>query len=734
MGPLRVGSVRIVTARRAGVRRRRGSDGLRIASWSCALAAASSVASCGPEVTARHQTYAAIVAQEDARGTRGLETIQEALADPDPWIRAVAVRSLGRLEDPERVPRIAEVLADPDPEVRAAAAVALGQSVFGQAASPGIPHLESLAETEADAAVLGALATTAGRVSPAGAAERMALAAVLSRTAESLGTGEGDPDLAGRLGLARGLEAFARQNRLDPETADRVARLAETLTTTDGRDGWDPRAARIRALATATLDQVGHLDGEALTGAASDPDASVRRVALVAVGRSGNLFQGLVPSALEDSDARVRIAALAAYDRWLRPSRGCGPILARLHDADSRVATVAADHLASPCPDAAGQRAALDSLVAVGLDASTGAGESEGAPPEEVIRAAEQDWHRSAHALVALAAVAPEVARTRLDEYRDHPSPFARAWAARAAARAADVETLDSLARDPDSNVRTAVLAGLGPLGRAGDQPLFREQLDANDPQLVMTAAGLLDGGDTANVQRAAQALARFTELRRETARDVRMALVDFLGSARAADPGALDPYLSDFDPVVAEAAGAHIARATGAAPEATPEPLPPLPVPDAERLAHLERSDVVLTMARGGTIVIRLRPDLAATNAHRFARLAEEGHFDGLTFHRVVPNFVIQGGSPGANEYAGDGPYTRDEVGSHGHWRGTVGLSTRGRDTGDGQIFVNLVDNPRLDFNYTIFGEVVEGMDVVDRVMEGDVILEARLVRAGRR
>jgi len=129
------------------------------------------------------------------------------------------------------------------------------------------------------------------------------------------------------------------------------------------------------------------------------------------------------------------------------------------------------------------------------------------------------------------------------------------------------------------------------------------------------------------------------------------------------------------------------------------------------------------------GEIVIALRPDLAATNADRFARLARDGYFDGLTFHRVVPNFVIQGGSPHANEYAGDGPYSRDEISDHPHWRGTVGLSTRGRDTGDAQIFINLVDNVRLDFNYTVLGQVVEGMEIVDAVREGTVIERADVV-----
>jgi cyclophilin family peptidyl-prolyl cis-trans isomerase len=74
----------------------------------------------------------------------------------------------------------------------------------------------------------------------------------------------------------------------------------------------------------------------------------------------------------------------------------------------------------------------------------------------------------------------------------------------------------------------------------------------------------------------------------------------------------------------------------------------------------------------------------------------------------------------------SGDGPYTRDEIGLQPNWRGSVGISTRGRDTGDGQIFINLVDNLRLDHNYTVVGEVVEGMDVVDQVVEGQRIIRS--------
>ena len=83
----------------------------------------------------------------------------------------------------------------------------------------------------------------------------------------------------------------------------------------------------------------------------------------------------------------------------------------------------------------------------------------------------------------------------------------------------------------------------------------------------------------------------------------------------------------------------------------------------------------------------------------------------------------MIQGGSPGANEYIGDAWFLRDELGLWPHVRGAVGISTRGRDTGDAQIFVDTVDNPRLDHDYTVFAQVLNGIEVIDRILEGDVI-----------
>jgi cyclophilin family peptidyl-prolyl cis-trans isomerase len=133
-----------------------------------------------------------------------------------------------------------------------------------------------------------------------------------------------------------------------------------------------------------------------------------------------------------------------------------------------------------------------------------------------------------------------------------------------------------------------------------------------------------------------------------------------------------------------------------------------------------------------GGAFVVRLRGDVAPMMAGRILELVKRRYYDGLTWHRVEHDFVIQGGSPGANEYVGLDAFLRDELGTLPHPRGTVGMSTRGHDTGDAQWFVNLRDNPRLMRDYTVWAEVIEGMDVVDGILEGDRIARIEVVQGG--
>jgi len=132
------------------------------------------------------------------------------------------------------------------------------------------------------------------------------------------------------------------------------------------------------------------------------------------------------------------------------------------------------------------------------------------------------------------------------------------------------------------------------------------------------------------------------------------------------------------------------------------------------------------------GTIEVELAILEAPLTVENFVTLARKGYFNGLTIHRVVPNFVIQGGSPGANEYSGYKEFLRDEIAAS-NVRGSVGLSIRGRNTGDAQFYVNLVDNPRLDGGYTVFARVFgEDMDTVDRIQEGDVMRSIDITPCG--
>jgi cyclophilin family peptidyl-prolyl cis-trans isomerase len=277
--------------------------------------------------------------------------------------------------------------------------------------------------------------------------------------------------------------------------------------------------------------------------------------------------------------------------------------------------------------------------------------------------------------------------------------------------------------------VREAALTGLGrQVGHQADSR-YVDALGESDYQLVMTAARLLDSTPDPDgaIPGLLGTLERITMEERETSRDPRMAILNTLATlAGPAQASTLRGYLGDFDPAIAQRAAELITGWTDL--EVTPNPrrLPPTQVPTWRELTRLQDTRVVLEMSDGGRVVIALYPFDSPTNTARFVRMVRDGQFDGLTFHRVAPNFVVQGGSPNSNEYSGDGPYSRDELTLRSHLRGTVGISTRGRDTGDGQIFINLVDNIRLDHDYTIIGEIVEGMDLVDAFLEGATIARA--------
>ncbi|OGL60710.1 peptidylprolyl isomerase [Candidatus Uhrbacteria bacterium RIFCSPLOWO2_12_FULL_46_10] len=123
------------------------------------------------------------------------------------------------------------------------------------------------------------------------------------------------------------------------------------------------------------------------------------------------------------------------------------------------------------------------------------------------------------------------------------------------------------------------------------------------------------------------------------------------------------------------------------------------------------------------GNITIKLLDEEAPLAVSNFVYLVEAGFYNGLTFHRVVPNFVIQGGDPDGDGTGGPGYKFSDEPVSKEYKRGIVAMANAGANTNGSQFFIVLKDQPTLPKNYTIFGEVIDGMDIVDKIIIGDTM-----------
>jgi len=128
------------------------------------------------------------------------------------------------------------------------------------------------------------------------------------------------------------------------------------------------------------------------------------------------------------------------------------------------------------------------------------------------------------------------------------------------------------------------------------------------------------------------------------------------------------------------------------------------------------------------GTIEIEMAVLDAPLTVRNFITLARKGFFDGLPVHRVVPDFVIQGGDPHGDGQGGPGYTIRDEINQLPYLRGTVGMALDWKDTGGSQFFITHSPAPHLDGRYTVFGHVVSGMDVVDRVVPRDRIVRVTI------
>lgn len=132
----------------------------------------------------------------------------------------------------------------------------------------------------------------------------------------------------------------------------------------------------------------------------------------------------------------------------------------------------------------------------------------------------------------------------------------------------------------------------------------------------------------------------------------------------------------------------------------------------------------VVITMDTGEVIKLELYPEIAPITVENFEKLVKEGFYNGLTFHRIIPGFMIQGGCPNGTGTGGPGWTIKGEFAANGvkndlkHTRGVISMArTAVPDSAGSQFFIMHADAPHLDGQYAAFGKVVEGMDVVDRI-----------------
>ncbi len=653
--------------------------------------------------------------------SRDLALLDRAAAALNDEHRRLAAQAFGRFGDPAMVAqgdpveptvgRLIRLLADRAPVVRAGVANAVGQALSGTRSdlrsdvaptaaqiALGLEALEGHLKTETSDRVAAVILQTLGRM-------RLA-AADLDRIEQLLvASATGSPERIE--GAALGLEALVRRNARRPIARDTRDRLRDLSAL--GRTNGGPMAetmTRVRRLAMMALQRSQDTDITAVLEAAKDPDWQVRLVSVQMMSPTVDLYVPAIVAAFNDEWMNVRIEAIKSQAKDRSIPRACGPIVQAVADPSTLVSLQAMDSLVTEC--------ALSPEVIAHLAAIA---------DDLVDRTKAATWHRGARALTALSRLAPDAAKARLGAASAHPAWQVRAAAASVAARLSDAATAVSLAADTDANVQAAAIDALVRMKSPAVIAPATAALESHDNQVVQSAAkALVD--EAAAVPVLLASLRRLTTGGSDTSRDPRVALIgtlaELLGTAGV---NQLAPWTSDWDTAVRAVATNAFTTANVPVPELPRQYRYPLQ-PSAEALGRtLEVTHLDLEMEDGRTVTMELLKADAPLTVARVVALAQRGYYDGLTFHRIVSNFVVQGGSPGANEYVGDTRFMRDEAGLQSHSRGAVGISTRGYDTGDAQLFIDLVDVPRLDHDYTVFARVIAGMDVVDEFLEGVTI-----------
>jgi cyclophilin family peptidyl-prolyl cis-trans isomerase/HEAT repeat protein len=336
-------------------------------------------------------------------------------------------------------------------------------------------------------------------------------------------------------------------------------------------------------------------------------------------------------------------------------------------------------------------------------------------------------------AMKALARVDPETFMATLaglDPDRDWTVRVALASALGTMPAEQSLPLLNRIAQDRDPRVVPAAVTALAQLKVPETQALLLDRLRADDFVVRAAAAvGLAERTVVAAVPALADA---YKEAQNDSTYVARAAI---LGAINRLDPAAARPLLQD---ALADREWAVRVRASTLLREQgvneTESAIRPAParrsMDDAtwRDLVSPKFSPHAFIRTDKGTIEIELSVLDAPRTVDNFVALARAGFFNGVPFHRIVPDFVVQGGDPRGDGEGGPGYAIRDELNQRPYLRGTVGMALDWKDTGGSQFFIMHSPAPHLDARYTVFGNVVDGMDVVDRTLPWDVIRQVQI------
>ncbi|MBA2735071.1 MAG: peptidylprolyl isomerase [Acidobacteria bacterium] len=665
------------------------------------------------------------------------------LFDKDARVRVRAALAAGRIGDERATASLTALLqTDMEESVRAMSAFALGETESAVAAAALSDAAQKVKETsEVRARAIEALGKIIAALPKADEARGQALGQVILKTLDDELRRSPKPN---RAVVLLGLTAALRAR---PTGAGAI--VAKFLSSGDVRVRGDAANTLARLRAKDGLEQLRLL-------LASDTDAVVRANAARVLGAAEDTasLDTLIARASNDTDERVRVSSIRALAS-LKDARAAASLSNRASTLMSayRAAKASGSEHPRETNELLEIATSLSRLLANTSDERAIAWlrafrEMESASPEIEIAFARiapfiylretplnkladerlraemmRDWRRVsalAQALSEISGISAEAAGSGIVSLQADAQIILRSWI--------DDSSLPAQAA-PD------VLRALAAFKGSDFNQVLRKQMSAKDVVVRATAAELLGElqPDEANARALAEALPAST---RDELNDASLSILDSLAKQKSpAANEAIKTMLDSQDNLVRRRA-ATLLKANGAGDfSQRVAPISPRNTAGdyARALARLGKSVRAVVSTDKGAFTIELLPDDAPLNVDNFVQLAQSGYFNNITFHRVVPNFVVQGGDPRGDGNGGPGYQIRCEINEVTYERGAVGMALSGKDTGGSQWFVTHSPQPHLDGGYTVFGRVVAGMEVVDRVARGDRISKITVTESAR-